>query len=237
MEERQPECAMIYTDKRRHKAAGKRDLIDYLVCNNKATLLWMVNIGCIDINPWSSRVTNPEEPDYIIIDLDPSEKERTAAGLNRLRDTAIAANEYCRKRTLKTFIKTSGKTGIHFIVPCRGFNFSAARRLAEQMCDEIHLLVPDVSTTAISVSQRQNKVFIDPSQNDYADTIAAPYAVRPYILPSVSTPIVPKELKNIDPHDYTIENILTRVRTKGELFEDINDVKMIAANNKALKKL
>ena len=237
MEERQPECAMVYTDKRRHKAAGKRDVIDYLVCNNKATLLWMVNIGCIDINPWSSRITKPEEPDYIVIDLDPPEKERTAAGLSRLRDTAMAADEYFKEKGLKTFIKTSGKTGIHFLVPCRGFDFSVARRFAERICEEIHQLVPEQSTTNISVSQRGGKVFIDPSQNDYADTIAAPYSARPYIVPSVSTPLLPRELKHIDPHDFTIDNIFNRLKTKGELFEEIDDTKMIAVNNKSLKKI
>ena len=94
MEGRQPDCALIYTDKRRHQAEGKRNVIDYLVCNNKATLLWMINIGCVDVNPWNSRVTNADQPDYIVIDLDPSEDERTYKGLERFLETALAASEY-----------------------------------------------------------------------------------------------------------------------------------------------
>ncbi|HUQ64727.1 MAG TPA: hypothetical protein VM101_01130, partial [Flavitalea sp.] len=237
MEQRQPDCAKIFTDRRRHKAEGKRDDIDYLVCNNKATLLWMVNIGCIDINPWSSRITTPKEPDYIIIDLDPSEDKRTDTGLKILRETALATNEYCKKRGFKVFIKTSGKTGMHFLIPCRGIDFQMARSFVEHIAEEIHHLVPDISTTAMSVSQRQGKVFIDPSQNDYADTIAAPYSARPYILPAVSTPVDAKELRNIDPHNFTIHNILKRLSKLGDLFEKINDSKIIEANNKALKKL
>jgi bifunctional non-homologous end joining protein LigD len=237
MEGRQPECATIYTDQRRHKAEGKRDVIDYLVCNNKATLLWMINIGCIDINPWSSRISSPEEPDYIIIDLDPSESKRTDKGLAMLRETAMATYAYCKKFGLKTFIKTSGKTGMHFLIPCRGFNYQVARNFTEHICEGIHQLVPDISTTAVSISQRQNKVFIDPSQNDYADTIAAPYSVRPYFIPTVSTPLHERELKKTDPHDFTIRNIFNRLNKNGDLFEKINDSKMIESNNKALKKL
>ncbi len=73
MEGRQPDCADLFTDERRHAAAGKRKFIDYLVCNNEATLLWMINWGCIDVNPWNSRMQSPDQPDYIVIDLDPSE--------------------------------------------------------------------------------------------------------------------------------------------------------------------
>jgi bifunctional non-homologous end joining protein LigD len=237
MEGRQPDCAVIYSDKRRHQATGKRNVIDYLVCNNKATLLWMINIGCIDINPWNSRITSPEEPDYIVIDLDPSEDQRTEQGLKRLRETAMAANTYCMKKGLNTFIKTSGKTGIHLLIPCSGFAYPIARSFAQHICLEIHTLVPDISTTAISISQRRGKVFIDPSQNDYADTIAAPYTARPYTIPSVSTPVDGRELKKINPQEFTIHTIFERLRKKGDLFEKINDAEIIEANGRALKRL
>jgi bifunctional non-homologous end joining protein LigD len=198
----------------------------------------MVNIGCVDINPWSSRYTDPETPDYLVIDLDPSEENRTDKGLNRLRETAMAAKEYCDKIGLKTFIKTSGKTGMHFLVPCRGFSFTQARDLTEHICSEIHQLVPAISTTATSISQRENKVYIDPSQNDYADTIAAAYCARPYYKPCVSTPLDPKEINaTLDPHEFTIETIFTRLRKKGDLFKDLLSKKMYEANNKILKKL
>jgi bifunctional non-homologous end joining protein LigD len=237
MEGRQPECALIYTDERRHKSAGKRNVIDYLVCNNKATLLWMINIGCVDVNPWNSRMTSPEYPDYMVIDLDPSEEVRTDPGLKRLRDTALATVEYCRTRQLKIFIKSSGKSGIHVLIPCHSFTYSIARTFAEHICEEIRQLVPEISTTEISVSQRRGRVFIDPSQNDYADTIAAPYSVRPYIIPAVSTPIEAKEIRKVDPHDFTINTIFDRLQRKGDLFEKINDAKLIEGNNRALRKL
>lgn len=238
MEGRQPECADIFSDKRRHKAEGKRAVIDYLVCNNEATLLWMINLGCIDVNPWSSRTTHPLLPDYLIIDLDPSEKERSTKGLQMLQHSAMATKEYCDRLGLKAFVKTSGKTGIHFLIPCSGFEFSEARRLAEHICNEIHSLVPDYSTTKTAVAQRGDKVYIDPSQNDYADTIAAPYSVRPYFHPGVSTPLEWKEINNrLDPHAFTMHNIYERIKKKGELFSKISDKKIISANNKVLIKM
>lgn len=237
MEGRQPDCAEIYPDKRRHPKQGKRSVIDYLVCNNEATLLWMVNVGCIDINPWNSRVVNIEEPDYIVIDLDPSEKELSAKGLKRLRETALATYEYCHSKALTPFFKTSGKTGVHFLLPCSGFTYAQSRTFAEQISSEVQHLVPSVSTTTVSVSSRGDKVFIDPSQNDYTDTIAAPYSVRPYVVPTVSTPLTSRELKGLDPRDFAIHNIVKRLKSKKDLFEKISDPAIIKRNNKVLLSL
>ena len=77
MEGRQPECSRVFTDQRRHEVKGKRSTIDYLVCNNEATWLWMINLGCIDINPWNSRIKAPDFPDFIAIDLDPSDDDQS----------------------------------------------------------------------------------------------------------------------------------------------------------------
>ena len=83
MENRQPDCAEVFTDKRRVKKEGKRDTIDYLVCNNKETLLFMVDTGCVDINPWASSVPNVEMPDYIWLDLDPTHRRRKKGGCSK----------------------------------------------------------------------------------------------------------------------------------------------------------
>ena len=236
MEGRQPMCATIFTDKRRHQVAGKRNQIDYLVCNNEATLLWLINMGCIDINPWNSRMKTPDEPDYLVIDLDPSEEKPTAKGLNRLRNTAMAAKEFCAEHQLKTLVKTSGKTGIHFLIPCAGFTTPAARALAERICGEIQQLVPDDSTIVVNKGSRQGKVFVDFSQNDYADTIAAPYSVRPYKEPLVSTPLNLREINmHLYPHDFTIKEVLRRLSKKGDLFEDLLDKKVAIANTRRLQ--
>jgi len=92
MDGRQPDCAEIFTDQRRHPKPGKRNEIDYLVCNNEATLLYTINLGCIDLNPWMSRRQNPLLPDFINIDLDPSDKD-----FNKVIESALAAKEVLAK--------------------------------------------------------------------------------------------------------------------------------------------
>jgi bifunctional non-homologous end joining protein LigD len=233
MEGREPECAEIYSDRRRHPKAGKRSQIDYLVCNNEATLLYMINLGCIDINPWMSRVQNPEQPDFINIDLDPS-----AADFKKVIETALAAKQILKKHSLTSFIKTSGKTGIHIYIPVTDIDFPQARNFSEQLGKEIQALVPEISTTNVSINQRGDKVFIDPSQNDYADTLAAAYSARSHHLPTVSTPLEWKEIKSgLNPEAFTIDSILARITKKGDLFADVLDNRIQVKNYKALQKL
>lgn len=238
LEGRQLPCAEIFRDQRRHAAQGKRSIIDYLVCNHEATLLWLVNWGCIDVNPWNSRRQTPEHPDWIVIDLDPSEEKLSTRGLQRLRLTVMAAKEYFDEHGLKSFAKTSGKTGLHFLVPCSEHLTTQARAFAEEICAGVHALVPDESTITVSKNQRAGKVFVDFSQNDYADTIAAPYSVRPFSSPQVSTPIELKEItEELDPRNFTMEEVRKRLQKKGDLWANILDKKLAAANNKVLRKL
>ncbi|MDB5276131.1 MAG: ligase [Ferruginibacter sp.] len=237
MEGHQPECADIFTDERKHKMKGKRDQIDYLVCNNEASLLYMINLGCIDVNPWTSRIQNPAEPDYIVIDLDPSD-----ADFKKVIETAGAAKSFFDAHKLAAFIKTSGKTGMHILLPCKGIAFTYARTVAEYICGEIHRLVPSVTTTEVSVDSRGKKLYIDPNQNDYADTIAAPYSVRPHTIPCVSTPLEWKEVRaTLDPQQFTINNMTERVKKKGDLWQDIQNNKSLLQvqmkNAKILKRL
>jgi len=234
MEGRQPECSQIFTDQRRHEVKGKRSQIEYLVCNNEATLLWMINLGCIDINPWNSRVTNPDMPDFIAIDLDPSDEDQATAR-PKLIETAMATKEYCDQNHLTAFAKTSGKTGMHFFIPCSGFNNKECRKMAEQICSAIQDSVPAVSTIQNSISSRGGKVYLDPSQNDYADTLACVYSVRPYLYPMVSTPLEWKEINSkLNLSAFTMKKTLSRIAKKGDLFRNISDKKMIQANNRML---
>jgi bifunctional non-homologous end joining protein LigD len=233
MEGREPECAEIFSIKRKHKAAGKRDMIDYLVANNEATLMYMINLGCIDINPWTSTIASPGNPDYIIIDLDPSDED-----FNKAVETAKAAKEFFDKAKLKAFLKTSGKTGIHIYIPCINIDFKNARSIAEAICAGIQTLVPAITTTEVSVSNRGDKLYIDPSQNDFADTVAAPYSVRPFHKPTVSAPLEWKELKGAgDALQFDIHSIQKRLQRKGDLFAGVTDKKIATANTKLLQKM
>ncbi len=231
MEGRQPEYAAIYTAERKHKKAGKRDAIDYLVCNNAATLMYVVNLGCIDLNPWTSRTDNAIHPDYIVIDLDPSDED-----FSKAVETAKAAKVFFDSHKLRSFVKTSGKTGIHLFLPCTAFTFAQARKIAENICIEIHQLVPQITTTEITVADRGAKLYLDPNQNDYADTVAAPYCLRPYKKPTVSTPLEWKEVKiGLVPDTFTIENIVNRLQKKGDLFLGCMDHSTAIKNDKCLR--
>ena len=191
---------------------GKRNIIDYLVCNDEATLLYMINLGCIDVNPWTSRIDNYLEPDFIIIDLDPSDDD-----FKKVIETTLAAKKVFDHLKIKVFVKTSGKTGMHLYIPCEKFTFPQTRDIAEEICRRINQLLPDITTTEITVSKRGHKLYIDPNQNDEADTVAAPYSVRPAPQPTVSTPLEWKEVnKKLDPKKFDINSISDRLKNKGD---------------------
>lgn len=233
MEGHEPDYLDIFSDERRHKKKGKRDQIDYAVCNNEAALLYLINLGNIDLNPWSSTIKNPQEPDFISIDLDPSDED-----FGKAIKVARAAKTVFDQLKLTAFVKTSGKTGIHLFLPCQGLDYPKARSLAEKICGLVADQVPDIATTEVTISQRGSKLFVDPSQNDYADTLACVYSVRPYKHPQVSTPLEWKEVKDkLDPAKFTMDTTLERLETKGDLFADLTSAKIKAANSKAINKL
>lgn len=233
MEGNAPEYAEVFQTKRKHRKKGKRDMIEYLVCNNEATLLYVINLGCIDLNPWTSTTASPLEPDYIIIDLDPSDDD-----FSKVIKTAIAAKKVFDKLKLSAFPKTSGKTGMHIYIPCTGFSFPEARSIAEKICSSIHQLVPGIATTEVTIAHRGDKLYIDPNQNDEADTVASPYSVRPHYQPTVSTPLEWKEINaKLKPGAFDIHTILERIKKKGDVFEKVNDKKLALANSRILRKL
>ena len=233
MQGNQPEWAQVFSTKRKHPKRGKRSVIDYLVCNDEATLLYMINLGCIDINPWTSRTGNYLEPDFIIIDLDPSDED-----FKKVIDTTLAAKKVFDELKLKAFVKTSGKTGMHLYIPCENFSFPDARDIAEKICERVNKLLPTITTIEITVSKRGDKLYIDPNQNDEADTVAAPYSVRPARLPTVSTPLEWKEVNDkLDPSKFDIHTIFQRLEKKGDLFSGVMDEKTRKKNSNILKTL
>lgn len=233
MQGKQPAWAKVFSTKRKHAKKGKRNIIDYLVCNDEATLLYMINLGCIDVNPWTSRIDNFLEPDFIIIDLDPSDDD-----FKKVIETTLAAKKVFDYLKIKVFVKTSGKTGMHLYIPCEKFTFPQTRDIAEEICRRINQLLPDITTTEITVSKRGHKLYIDPNQNDEADTVAAPYSVRPAPQPTVSTPLEWKEVnKKLDPKKFDINSISDRLKNKGDLFTGVMNEKIRKKNSSILKKL
>jgi bifunctional non-homologous end joining protein LigD len=163
-------------------------------------------------------------------------KDQTAKeekGFQMAVETALAAGQLLSEHNIKSFIKTSGKTGLHIYIPCVGIDFHESRSIANAIGDEIHKLVPSVSTRNESINQRGNRLYIDANQNDYTDTLAAPYPLRPYHRPLVSTPLEWKEVKpGLDRYDYNMESIHKRLEKKGDLFSGTLDVKTARSNQK-----
>jgi bifunctional non-homologous end joining protein LigD len=127
---------------------------------------------------------------------------------------------------------------MHIYIPCEGFSFPDTRNIAENICRQINKLLPGTTTTEVSISKRGNKLYLDPNQNDEADTIAAPYSVRPAPVPTVSTPLEWKEVnEKLDPAKFTIHTIPDRLKKKGDLFEGVMDDKIRKKNARVLGKL
>ncbi len=142
------------------------------------------------LDTWMSRTHSPQHPDFINIDLDPSDGD-----FEKVIKVAQAAKTVLGKWKLKSVVKTSCKTGLHIYIPVNGISYKQARLASEMLGREILSKVPGIATTNVSQSQRGDKVFIDPSQNDYAETLAVAYSARPNTTPTVSTPLSWTEVK------------------------------------------
>lgn len=205
--------------------------IDYLVCNNEATLAYMVNLGCIEINPWLSRIRKPDYPDYVVLDLDPEEVRFTA-----VVETALAIRKILESHDLVSYCKTSGASGLHIYVPTGGkYPYETCRLFAEYIAQTAHEQLPDITSIVRAKSKRKNKVYIDFLQNAWGQTIACPYSARPQPGASVSTPLHWKEVNaKLSIKDYHIGNTLKRLEKQGDLWENIlkekNDLKTILAS-------
>lgn len=194
--------------------------VDYIICNNKATLIYLNNLGCIEINPWHSRIDNLENPDYLIIDLDPSEKNT----FHQVVEAALAVKEVLDRAGAVGFCKTSGATGMHIYVPLGGqYGFETAKDFAAIICMLTHEMLPEFTTLERSLSKRgKDKIYLDHLQNRKAQTIATVYSVRPHPGATVSTPLEWGEVnKHLNPADFNIFTVPERVKIKSDIFKGI----------------
>jgi bifunctional non-homologous end joining protein LigD len=192
--------------------------INYYVVTDAASLIYMVNLGCIEINPWFSTIKNLNNPDYLAIDLDPLE-----ISFKNVIETAIAVKEVLDKAKCSAFCKTSGATGLHIYIPLKAkYDFEISREFAHVIAEMTNNLVPDITSIERMPAKRKKKVYIDYLQNRIGQTLAAPYSVRPKSKAPVSTPLEWRELKVIQsPEEFTIKTIHNRLKKKGDIFRDI----------------
>lgn len=192
--------------------------INYLVPDSADSLLYMVQLGCIEINPWNSRTIKLDKPDWVVIDLDPE-----AIGFNKVVATAQMVRQVTEEVGIPSYPKTSGKTGIHIFIPLAAkYNYEQCKRFAQLLANLIHQRVPEFTSLVRQPSQRQKKVYIDFLQNRKGQTLAAPYSVRPTEDASISTPLKWSEVnKQLDPAKFNINTIAKRIDKVGDLWKPV----------------
>jgi bifunctional non-homologous end joining protein LigD len=210
----------------------QKRMINFPLVNDELALLWMVNMGCIDMNTWYSRIDHPDRPDWVLFDLDPSDD----VGFAETIEVALLIKQALDSLGLVSFPKTSGSEGIHILVPVeRRVTYGDSREFAEIVANAIASSHPGLATTEWSKRKRRG-VLIDSNQNGEGKTIASAYSVRPKAGAPVSTPLRWNEVNDkLDPSVYTMEVALDRVRESGDLFEGVLTTKQSLA--KALKQL
>lgn len=185
--------------------------IDYALCQDLRSLLFLANLGCIELNPWFSRLGSLDRPDYSIIDLDPDDNPfshvvEVAQECRRVLD-AIGAKSAC---------KTSGATGVHIGVPLGArYGFDESRAFAEAVCRVVHRRFPSTTSLDRNPNRRRGKIYLDFMQNRRGQTLAAAFCVRPKPRAPVSMPLAWKELKpDLRPDDFRIDNAVERILRK-----------------------
>jgi bifunctional non-homologous end joining protein LigD len=201
----------------REKPRQRRKISAPLV-NDELALLWMVNMGCIDMNTWYSRVDKPNRPDFVLFDLDPSDD----VGFKETVEVALLVKEVLDALKLESVVKTSGSDGIHVLVPiARRHTYDDAREFSAIVASTLARTHQGLVTTEWTRAKRRG-VLIDSNQNGEGKTIASVYSVRPRAGAPVSTPLRWDEVnEKLDPRDFTMDVIRRRIEEHGDLFEPV----------------
>jgi bifunctional non-homologous end joining protein LigD len=210
----------------------QRRRIDAPLANDELALLWMVNMGCIDLNTWYSRVDKLDRPDFVLFDLDPSPD----VGFPEVVEVALLIKEVLDALELDGYPKTSGSDGMHVLVPIqRRYTYSDTREFADIVAKTLERTHRGLVTTQWAKSKRRG-VLIDANQNGEGKTIASVYSVRPREGAPVSTPLRWDEVnEKLDPLDFTMDAALARIEKHGDLFGPVLHGKQ--SIGKALDKL
>jgi bifunctional non-homologous end joining protein LigD len=188
---------------------------DFPVVEDAAGLAWIANLGCIELHTWHSRVDDIERPDYLLIDLDPSEGNPWS----HVREIALVVKEVMDELGLTSFPKTSGATGLHILAPIKPeLEFPQVRDFAKALAKEVERRIDDqdVATTTWKVADRRG-VFVDYGQNARDRTIASAYSIRPTPDARASAPLTWEEVPRCDPAKFTLSTMRKRIDAVGDL--------------------
>lgn len=190
--------------------------INYALCQDTWSLLYLANLGCIELNPWLSRQPNLEHPDYVVIDLDPDGNDfkqviQVALEVKKILD-AVGAESFC---------KTSGSSGLHICIPTGAkYDFDTGREFAEAICRYVHGRLPRITSVERNPNKRPGRIYLDFLQNRRSQTLAAPYCVRPRPHATVSAPLKWSELKpGLKPSQFTMASMPERLKRVGDLWK------------------
>lgn len=206
----------IKTHRRFSESTGEDK--NFMVCTNEASLLYMANLGCIEMNPWHSRVQKPDAPDWSVIDLDPGNNT-----FNEVIETALVVKKILDHYSITSFVKTSGSTGLHIYVPFAArYSYDQSKQFAELIANMVHDELPLITSLERNPLKRRDKIYVDYLQNRPIQTICAPYSVRPKPGATVSAPLHWEEVKKgLQMSKFTIHNMLDRIKAEGDLFSGV----------------
>ena len=204
----------------------------FLVCTDEASLLYIASLGCIEMNPWSSRSGTPDNPDWCIIDLDPDKNT-----FDQVIEAAQVTREVLDGMGVPGYCKTSGSTGLHIYIPLGGkYTYEDSKEFGRAIAKAVHAQIPDFTSIERLTSNRQGKMYIDFLQNRPQATVAGPYSLRPKPGATVSMPLHWDEVKKgLKMTDFNIRNAVARLKETGDLFDGV--IGKCVDIQKALKRL
>ena len=200
---------------------GSGNVIAFPIVQDLSSLLWLVNLGCIDLNPWYARCDDVDRPDYLHFDLDPV----PPATFDDVRATALAVREALESLDMPTYVKTTGSKGVHVYVPIvRGPTQKQVWALAKQLAFALAKRRPELMTAEYRIAKRPaGRVLVDYNQNAWGRTLASVYSPRPKPRASVSTPITWEELAGgATIEDFRIDNVPQRIAGLGDLWAPVS---------------
>src|SRR5437762_910264 len=212
-----PRPEWIETCSIEHKSSN---VIEFPIVRDLVSLLWIINLGCIDLNPWYARCDDVDRPDYLHFDLDPV----PGADFERVRETALVVRDALADVQMPTLVKTTGSRGLHVYVPIvRGPEQKQVWTFAKALAQELARRNPALITGEYRVAKRpKGRVLVDYNQNRWGSTLASIYSVRPRPEASVSTPVTWKEIdRGIRIEDFTVKNVPVRVAKLGDLWKPL----------------
>ena len=196
--------------------------INYLMCQNTASLIYMANLGCIEINPWSSRKLSLDKPDYGIIDLDPPKN----MAFKKVVEVAKEFHKILSDLKIESFCKLSGSKGIHIYLPMSTkYSYEEVRNFIKLLCLLVEERLPELTTLERSINKRKGRIYLDYLQNRRGHTIASVHSVRPIAEAPISAPLHWQELNNkLTPRHFKMKDYITRIKEQGDLFNKISEV-------------